>query len=132
MFRSLALLFTTIFCLCAHILPAAAQNPPEIILGDTDTTAEADADKISSQLDTMGNNIKACVRTHQAEARECMCKFTDDNDRLKVLYDQVLRLHPDWEGKIVSYKKGTAPTTSVDFSSLKVRFDFCSDLEKSQ
>lgn len=131
MFRTITLLCTTALLFAAHITPAAAEQP-EIMLTDDNTTAEADADKISSLIDTMANNVKACIKTHQAEGLECQCKFPDDLNRIKVAYDQALRLHPDWEDRIVSYKKGTEPTTSVSFSGLKEQFESCGDIDKTK
>ncbi|MDB5491323.1 MAG: hypothetical protein JWO78_1172 [Micavibrio sp.] len=96
---------------------------PEIMLSsDSD---EADADKVSSLIDTMANNVRACIKTRQASPQECQCKFTDNLGRIKTAYDSALRLHPDWDGKRVSYKKGTAPIVSVSFAGLKKQFEAC-------
>ena len=111
--------------------PAALVTPAEITITD-DASAEADADKVSGLVDTMTNNIRACIKTRQASPQECQCKFPDNLDRVKIAYDQALRLHPDWEGKMVTYKKGTAPPTSVSFSNLKTQMETCSAMEKAQ
>ena len=126
----------TMAVLIAVSTPAGAQQPASLVTPSdneimiTDASAEADADKVSSLIDTMTNNVRACIKTHQATPQECQCKFPDNLDRIKIAYDQALRLHPEWEGKMVSYKKGTEPIISISFSGLKTQMETCANAPK--
>lgn len=91
-----------------------------------------DADKVSLVIDQMRNNVRACIRTNQGTADECQCKFPNNLTNLQTAYDSALRLHPDWDGKMISFKKGTAPTESVSFGGLKAHLAACEQREKTK
>ena len=78
----------------------------------------ADAIKINRAIDHVTDKVMECVNNNLAPAKECYCLYPREVTSFKSTVQKILKKHPNWEGKTISWQikndpKGYGYTISI-------------------
>lgn len=85
----------------------------------------ADAAAVSAILSSLTKDVTACAQVNEPPA-ECQCKFKDQLGQLKTAFDDAVKKHPEWQGKVINYRaSGETEGASVSFAGVEEQLNVC-------
>jgi hypothetical protein len=93
-----------------------------------DARAISEAMSVNSAIDAMVRVAASCHVRGMEAALTCACNATGDLNKLKTVYRQTARKHPDWNepNTVVSYvNPANGHSISLNFSALSAMIDRC-------
>ena len=75
------------------------------------------ASAMDKAITDLSDKVAECVQGNVAPPSECFCRHPDQLSRVKKLYDETTKQHPDWKNKAVSYTMNRK-TYAVSFAGL--------------
>jgi hypothetical protein len=64
----------------------------------------ADAIKINKAIDLVTDKVMECVNNNLAPAKKCYCLYPNEVTSFKSTVNTILKKHPEWEGKTISWQ----------------------------
>jgi hypothetical protein len=96
-------------------------TPPVITVNDH--TSIMDAEAVNEGIDGMTLKVSECVK-NLGKPEDCQCRYPEALSRLRQAVGTALAQHPDWSGKVVSYRKDDMSVT-VSFYGLQRQLSSC-------
>lgn len=85
----------------------------------------ADAAAVSAILSSLTKDVTACAQVNEPPA-ECQCKFKEQLGQLKTAFDDAVKKHPEWQGKVINYRaSGETEGASVSFAGVEEQLNVC-------
>ena len=78
--------------------------------------------RIASLIEEMARDISSCVNAGN-KRETCICKHRSQHEKLRTMYKQVIREHPQWADKTVSYRERDMQRM-VSFAGIKMQLQY--------
>lgn len=125
--RLLLIAFTfAVIGLTGAVVFAADDGKFNVVNVDITQEADiADAAAVSAILSSLTQDVTACAQVNEPPA-ECQCKFKDQLGQLKTAFDDAVKKHPEWQGKVINYRaSGETEGASVSFAGVEEQLNVC-------
>jgi hypothetical protein len=113
-------LLSILFLATALTHPARANQVGVIEL--TSPEEIQDASVMDRAIGDLGSKVMECVQGKLAPADRCFCRYPQQFSEVRKTYEQMLRQHPEWKGKAVSYAS-EGRSHLVSFAALSRQFE---------
>lgn len=90
-------------CLLTAVICYAASSEQSEVIRLTRPEDIRGASTMDQAIVSLGNKVMQCVQGKLAPANECYCLYPQDLSRVRKTYRSVMKEHPDWKNKVVSY-----------------------------